>query len=144
MKKFIFLFSLLALVTTESFATDTPVPTVVLHSFYAMFKHTNDVVWKQENGLTIASFTLGGQQKFAYYSDTNKLLVVAEPVALENLPEELQESLHYSYRRFDVAELYKMQTSTDTTYSAVLENAKRKIFVKSAGATWEELKAEKK
>lgn len=144
MKQLLLLFCLAILGTNQSEAKETPVPSVILHSFFSQFKSATDVCWSQTDAFTIASFSDKKHKKFAYYSRSNDLILVAEPIVAESLPSNLQEEIESMYKQYATVDVFKLDENGNTTYSAVVENDKHKIFLKSTGNYWEEVKLVKK
>jgi len=144
MKQLLLLLCLAILGTNPLEAKETPIPSVILHSFFSKFKSATDVCWSQNNGFTVASFSVDHHKKFAYYSHSNELILVAEPITADRLPSNLQEEIESMYKHYATVDVYKLDENGNTTYSAVVENEKRKIFLKSAGNYWEEVKLVKK
>lgn len=137
MKHILLIFYFVIIISGRSHANDKPIPTPMLHSFYSTFTDAQDVRWEQSGKLTLASFILHGKKKFAYYNDLSELIIVADPIALEELPETLRESVHKSFGRYMISEIFKLKDAQGISYHIILASPKEKLFVKSNGRNWE-------
>ena len=144
MKQILIVFSFIVLGLSQSKANETPIPSVVLQSFFKTFSKASDVSWEQTNGFTVAAFTMDGHKQYAYYNDANELVVTAEPISSESLPDELQSDLKASYSKYLVVDVYRFKIGNEISYRAVVENSKRKIFLQSFNNTWDEARLIKK
>lgn len=144
MKQILVLFFLALFGINAAKATETPIPTAVLHSFFNTFKTAADVSWEQKSGFTVASFTINHHKQYAYYNEANELTIIAEPIAADQLPSGLQKELASMYKRYATVDIFKMVENGAITYSAIVENQKLRIILKSPGMFWEEAKLVKK
>lgn len=141
MKHILFAVAFFASIVTKSNATDTPIPSPVLYSFYGSFANAQDVSWEQNGRLTVASFTLQGQKKFAYFNEAARLVIVAEPITVNELPADLQASLRDNYGRYTVSDAFKLKSAHVTTYSIVLVSVWEKLFLRNSNDGWEVVKS---
>lgn len=144
MKQIFILLCFVAFSATKIQARETPIPSVILHSFYAKFAEASNVSWEQADGFTVASFTFYGAKKYAYYNEANELIVTADPISADQLPGELEANLTNLLRHYTVTEIFRMQTANGTSYSAIVESAKRKLYLKSFADAWEVTKSVRK
>jgi hypothetical protein len=144
MKKIVITLSLMLAVIAQSFAADPTVSASLQKEFEARFARAKDVSWSQAEGFSVAAFTQYGKKLFAYFNSSNELVVVAEPINLQMLPEEALASLVEEHPDYTIAEVYKMRSDDGVRYHAVLKNEKEKVFVTSTGKQWAVAKRIKK
>lgn len=137
MKHFLFILSFFALLSHHSHANDALIPTPLLQSFYSSFTDAEDVRWEKAGKLTVASFFSQGKKKFAYYNQSAELVVLAELISVDQLPENMRRSFQQNFGRQTVSDLFLLKDAQGISYHAIFETAKDKIFVKSTDESWE-------
>jgi hypothetical protein len=147
MKKFII--ALAALFTTAAgFAKGNDngmVDRKVLEAFRKDFTAANNVSWETGKDYLQATFTINGQTLFAFYSEEGEQVGVAKNMLSTQLPAVLYNDLKNNYGDFWITELFEMTTASGTSYYMTLENAGKRIVVKSDGSTdWSLYKKERK
>ena len=140
MKRIIITLGLFALTISQSFAADPTVSTAVVKSFEARFANATDVSWSEADGYAIAAFTQNGVRRYAYYNQAAELVVVAQPITIRQLSEDLQFSLEENFSGYEVNELYKMKNEDGTRYYGVLKNKKESIIINGVSGEWEIVK----
>lgn len=144
MKQVIIILAFLAMALSKSFAADPAVSNDVLKSFQSTFSAAKEVSWSQAEGFYIASFFLNGKKKYAYYNQSGELVVVVEPITMNQLSVELQADIIEQFSYAYVREVYKMKDNSGVRYYAVLETEKEKLIVNATGDVWEVAKKSKK
>lgn len=144
MKKIVITLSLMLAAIAQSFAADPNVSASLKKEFESRFARAKEVSWSQAGGFSVASFTQYGKKLFAYFNSNNELVVVAEPITMQMLPEEAFASLVEDHADYTIVEVYKMKSDDGVRYHAVLENGKEKMIVESGGETWMVAKRTKK
>jgi len=144
MKQVIIILGFLFITAGKSIAADPSVSSEVLKSFQTTFAAAKEVSWSQAEGFYIASFQLNGKKKHAYYNQSAELVVVAEPISMNQLTDELQANISERFSHAFVREVYKLKDNAGIRYYAVLETEKEKIIVNASGDVWEVAKRSKK
>jgi hypothetical protein len=134
---FLSLTVLLMFISATSFASDVTVPNVIVRSFESTFVDAKNVSWKEADGFTIASFTSGGTQRYAYYSESGELVVVAQPISINELTDGQKVSLQKNYEKYTITEVYKLENSEGTRHYVVVESSDRKLILCAQGNKWE-------
>lgn len=128
MKRLFFAFTLAAcLAGLSGFASENNVPDAV-HSFFQEFKKAENVSWTEVDGMLRIGFTLDGHQKFAYYSNSN-LVVLATQIQVKDLPAKLKAQLA-KYSDFVVSEVYVLEQNKAKEYCVSLDNKSRNLLLK--------------
>ena len=144
MKRFFFILCFFTLISQVSRANDVLIPTALLQSFYGSFTDAEDVSWEKAGRLTVANFISQGKKKFAYFNESAELVVLAEPISVDQLPEELRNSFQQKFGKQTLSDFFLLKDAQGISYHAVFETAKDKLFVKSAGRSWDVEKHVKK
>lgn len=131
MKK-IFVILVAASFTLSSYAA--PVPSTITEAFKIEFSEAKDVKWHEYEEFIVASFTLEGKEKNAYYNYDGQLVVVAEVIAKRQLPKNLLNELDKYNNSSSV--VYKMENEAETSYFAVLKNDAGITILRSFGKKW--------
>jgi hypothetical protein len=128
MKRLIVTLGLAAcLIGFPSYANNKPVPDV-LESFYHTFRGAQSVSWTEVDGILRIGFTVDGQQHFAYYADS-ELIVVAKEIKAEVLPLSLQNGLT-KYSGYTITQIYELEKNNTKEYCVVIDNASSHITLK--------------
>src|SRR5690348_13135255 len=111
----------------------------VVRSFHKEFTNAKDIKWEQKTGYVKVEFTMNDQVLFAYYDNDGKLTAIVRNIVSDQLPISLYTSLKKEYTGYWISELFEMAADDATTYYVTLENADKKIVLRSNGVdTWEE------
>lgn len=147
MKKqiFIFVFVLLAGIST-AFANDaTNVSSRVMNAFRRDFSGAQDVNWETGKDFTRATFNLGNQVMMAYYQIDGNLIAVTRNLLSTQLPINLLAEVKKNYQSYWISDLFEVATGVDSTYYITLQDADHIITLKSSGASgWTIYKKDRK
>jgi outer membrane lipoprotein-sorting protein len=141
MKRLFFAFTLAAcLFSVSSFAAESNTPDV-LQSFFKTFKKAENVSWSEVDGMLRIAFTLEGHQKYAYYSNSD-LIVLATQIQSADLPATLKDQLA-KYKDFVASEVYVLDHNGAKEYCISLEGKSENLLLKG-GKRWEVVAETKK
>jgi hypothetical protein len=145
MKRIIITLTLVfTLAATYSFASDVKVSSTIMQSFKARFADAENVSWSVTNGFYVAEFTSEDKKQYAYFNPAGELTVVAEPLTVNQLTKKQQSNLRKNYGDYSVIDVYKLTDNDDVKYFAVVENASKKIILKTTTSTWDVLQSSAK
>jgi hypothetical protein len=109
-----------------------------VRSFNKEFSNATNVKWEQKTGYVKVEFTMNDQVLFAYYDNDGKLTAVVRNIVSEQLPINLYTSLKTDYTGYWISELFEIASDDQTTYYVTLENADKKIVLRSNGVdSWD-------
>ena len=127
----------------SSFANDNVTPQA-LKSFRSSFKNATEVIWSVSNNYFKANFALNGQNVSAYYDTEGKMVALTRNISTLQLPLVLQTEIREKYDSYWVSDLFEVANDQGTTYYLTVENADKKIILKSSGADWSVYKKQAK
>lgn len=114
-------------------------------AFKKDFNGALNVKWESNKEFAKATFELGGQVMFAYYSTEGELMAVTRNISSSQLPFKLLADVKNNYNKSWIVDLFEISSNGETTYYITLENQDAKVTLKSQGsAGWEQFKKEKK
>ncbi|HWJ29035.1 MAG TPA: hypothetical protein VNS32_21000 [Flavisolibacter sp.] len=126
-----------SLFSLNSFANDhVNVAPAALNSFKASFKNASDVSWSVSSTYFKASFALNGQYVSAYFDGDGKMVAMTRNISSLQLPLVLQSELREKYQGYWVSDLFELANDQGTTYYITVENADKKIVLKSYSSGW--------
>src|SRR6476620_11197409 len=138
MKRIIITLTLVfALGSTYSFASDVKVSSTVIQSFKARFADAENISWSVTNGFYVAEFTSEDKKQYAYFNPAGELTVVAEPLTVNQLTKKQQANLHKDYSNYAIVDVYKLTDNDDVKYFVVVEDASKKIILKTTTSSWD-------
>jgi len=105
----------------------------VVKSFHREFANARNVKWEQKVGYVKVEFTLNDQVLFAYYNNEGQMTAVVRNIVSDQLPISLLTSLKRDYTGFWISELFEVAADEQTNYYVTLENADKKIVLRSSG-----------
>lgn len=108
----------------------------VLHSFQTTFTSAREVNWNVTSDLYKAAFTFNGQYITAFYNYDGHLVAVTRNIASNQLPIQLQTALKCTYSNYWISDLFEVSNDDGTSYYITVENADRKVVLKSVGNSW--------
>lgn len=147
MKKIFLSLAAVALMGISAFANgnDETVSQKTLTAFKSDFSNATNPVWEQKDGFIKATFTFNGQVMFAYYDNDGQLKAVVRNIVSDKLPLNLLTSLKNDYADYWITDLFEISADNETTYYVTVENAGKKVVLKSDGsAYWNVFSKEKK
>jgi len=105
----------------------------IVKSFHKEFINAKNIKWEQKTGYVKVEFTLNDQVLFAYYDNDGKLTAIVRNIVSDQLPISLLTSLKKEYTGYWISELFELASDDQTTYYVTLENADKKIVLRSSG-----------
>ena len=134
---------LLTACVSYSFATPTTTPTdevsgEIKASFHKEFRNAQIIGSEVRKNFTKLTFKMNDIVLFAFYSDNGQLLAVTRNILSSQLPISLQLNLKKSYGNYWITELFEINGEGQNCYYVTLENADKKLTLRSTGdETWE-------
>jgi hypothetical protein len=114
-------------------------------SFKREFKTAEIVNWDVTNQFTKVTFQMNGSIMFAFYSGTGELMAVTRNILSSQLPMTLAASLKDKYGDYWITDLFEINGDGSNCYYVTLENADRKIVLRSVGLdSWETYDTQRK
>lgn len=104
-------------------------------SFKRDFTNARNISWEQKQDYVKVTFSLNEQVLFAYYSYNGELQAVVRNIVSDQLPINLLTDLKKDYTDFWITDLFEIASDDQTTYYVTLENANKKIVLKSESAS---------
>ncbi len=147
MKKIFLSLAAVALMGISAFANgnDELVSQKTLAAFKSDFSNATHTTWEQKDGFIKATFSFNGQVLCAYYDNDGFLKAVVRNIISDQLPLNLLSSLKKDYADYWITDLFEISADNETTYYVTVENAGKKIVLKSDGASyWNVFSKEKK
>jgi hypothetical protein len=110
----------------------------VVKSFHTEFANAKNIKWEQKSNYVKVEFSLNDQVLFAYYDNDGKLTAIVRNIVSDQLPISLLTNLKKEYTGFWISELFEMASDDQTTYYVTLEDADKKIVLRSNGVdSWD-------
>jgi len=106
----------------------------VLNAFNNEFATAKEVKWTTTEAYYKADFVFNNQYIAAYYTMTGELMGITKNISSLDLPVSLQAKLKKDYSKYWISELFELSNNDGTTYYVTLENADKKIILKSTGS----------
>jgi hypothetical protein len=107
-------------------------------SFKREFKTAQIVNWDVTPRFTKVTFQIDGNIMFAFYSGAGELLAVTRNILSSQLPMTLAASLKDNYGDYWITDLFEIDGDGSNCYYITIENADRKIVLRSVGIDgWE-------
>jgi hypothetical protein len=117
---------------------ETDVNQLAVRSFHKDFVNAKNVRWEQKTGYVKVEFTMNDQVLYAYYNNDGQMTAVVRNIVSDQLPISLLTSLKRDYTGFWIPDLFEIAADDQTTYYVTLENADKKIVLRSNGIdSWE-------
>lgn len=117
---------------------ETDVNQLAVRSFHKEFVNARNIKWEQKVGYVKVEFTMNEQVLFAYYNNDGQLTAIVRNIVSDQLPISLLTTLKNDYTGFWISELFEIANDDQTTYYVSLENADKKIVLRSSGIdSWE-------
>ena len=138
MKKIIVILAMTLAVST-SFANTEPetVSGRALNTFNSEFVGATDATWAINKDFYQVTFTLDGQQMFAYYNKAGEFLAVSQNISSVQLPNSLKKGLKKVMSSRWITDLFEITNNDQTSWYVTIESADEKIVLKSDnGGKW--------
>ena len=104
-------------------------------SFKKDFTNARNISWEQKQDYVKVTFSINDQVLFAYYNNNGELQAVVRNIVSEQLPINLLTDLKKDYNDYWISDLFEIASEDQTTYYVTLENANKKIVLKSDGTS---------
>ena len=131
-KKITGLFIMAMLLMNVGFANTTnEVITTVQQAFNKEFGNATASNWSKKGDWYKASFSLNGQAMEAYFTEAGALIGVGRNLLSSQLPLSLQLSFKKDYTDYWITNVFEFANENGSTYYLELENADKKILLKS-------------
>jgi len=138
MKKIIITLAIIIKLTADTFAAEEKVNPAVLNAFNSKFRNAQQVTWVISDDYCKAAFNYYGTWMSAWYTSTGKFISVTRNFSSTELPLYLRNSLKTKYAGYWITDLVEESKKSGFSYYITIENADRKIVLKSkSGGDWE-------
>jgi hypothetical protein len=148
MKKISLSIAIVLMMGLSAFAAkneESDVNQTVVRSFHREFVNAKNVKWEQKVGYVKVEFTLNDQVLFAYYNNEGQMTALVRNIVSDQLPISLLTSLKRDYTGFWISELFEIAADEQTNYYVTLEDANKKIVLRSTGIdSWDVYSKSKK
>jgi hypothetical protein len=138
MKKIITILAM-TLVVSTSFASIKPetVNSQALNTFSSEFVGATGATWTINKDFYQVTFTLNGQQMFAYYNKAGEFLAVSQNISSVQLPNSLKKGLKKVMTNRWITDLFEITNNEQTSWYVTIESADEKIVLRSDnGGKW--------
>ena len=138
MKKIIAILGM-TLVVSTSFANTEPetVSSQALNTFNSEFVGATEATWTINKDFYQVTFTLDGQQMFAYYNKAGEFLAISQNISSVELPNSLKKGLKKVMGNCWITDLFEITNNDQTTWYVTIESADEKVVLKSDnGGKW--------
>ena len=138
MKKIITILAMTLIVST-SFASIEPqtVSGQALNTFNSEFVGATDATWTINKDFYQVSFTLDGQQLFAYYNKSGEFMAVSQNISSVQLSNYLKKGLKKVMSNRWITDLFEITNNDQTSWYVTIESADEKIVLRSDnGGKW--------
>jgi hypothetical protein len=122
---------------SSSFATPAGDLDNINASFHKDFRKAELLATNVTGNYTKLTFKMNGMVLFAFYSGDGKLLAVIHNIVSTQLPLQLQMNLRRNYADYWISDLFECDAEGSTSYFLTIENADRKVTLKSNDGNWE-------
>jgi len=106
---------------------------MAVRSFNKDFVNAKNAKWEQKGDYVKVTFTMNDQVMFGYYNNEGTLTAVVRNIVSDQLPISLLTSLKNEYTGFWISDLFEIASNDQTAYYVTLENADKKIVLRSNG-----------
>lgn len=144
MKRLFVAAGLLAIVSTTSAFSADKIPAAVMISFEQNFSKATQVVYTEINEMVRVEFFHGNEKNVAYYNSTGDLIVLTQPITLEQLPISLQEDLKKRYSDYSISDVQLFRKDGRVEYFVFADSAKKHLILNAPGSRWRIFKISKK
>jgi len=138
MKKIITILAMTLIVST-SFASIEPqtVNGQALNTFNSEFVGATDATWTINKDFYQVSFTLDGQQMFAYYNKSGEFMAVSQNISSVQLSNYLKKGLKKVMSNRWITDLFEITNNDQISWYVTIESADEKIVLRSDnGGKW--------
>ncbi len=136
MKKSILSIAVLLMIGISAFAVkddEANVNQLAVKSFHKDFASAKNIKWEQKVNYVKVEFTLNDQVLYAYYNNEGQNTAIVRNIVSDQLPISLLTTLKKDYTGFWISDLFEVAVDEQTNYYVTLENADKKIVLRSSG-----------
>ncbi|MES1159355.1 MAG: hypothetical protein ABUM51_01225 [Bacteroidota bacterium] len=139
MKKVILSLATVLMIGISAFASkNDEVNQLAVSNFNKEFINAKNIVWEQKQDYLKVTFSMNEQVLFAYYNNNGDLQAIVRNIVSTQLPINLLTDLKKDYSGFWISDLFEIASDDQTSYYVTLENADKKIVLRSNGAaSWD-------
>jgi hypothetical protein len=105
--------------------------------FHKDFQQAELLDTKTGTNFTRFTFKFNGTVLTAYYSGTGELLAVTHNITSSQLPLPLLMQVKRNYANYWISDLFELNANGESNYYITLENADKKITLRSSDLNWE-------
>ena len=106
---------------------------LAVKSFHRDFASAKNIKWEQKVNYVKVEFTLNDQVLYAYYNNEGQNTAIVRNIVSDQLPINLLTTLKKDYTGFWISDLFEVAVDEQTNYYVTLENADKKIVLRSSG-----------
>lgn len=132
-KRIVILAAFFILGLSASYAKDGRIPDPVASEFGTHFSNARNVKWEQIGSYYRVTFDELGTTLFAFYTEDADLMGIANYELSDKLPASLRSEIKNKYGDYWITDLFRYSVKDTRGYFIELENADRKIMLKSDG-----------
>jgi hypothetical protein len=146
LKSLVLSFVLIAVVNSTFATIGGDENSAVSKNFQKEFSMAENVNWSVTGNMRKATFTMNGQEWYAYYSEAGQRLALARNISVTNLPINLLNEVRSDYKGYWITEAFEMsKDENDTAFYVAVENADKKVVLKSLNLSeWTVIKSTNK
>jgi hypothetical protein len=139
MKKVILSLATVLMIGISAFASkNDEVNQLAVNNFHKEFINAQNIVWEQKQDYLKVTFSINEQVLFAYYNNNGDLQAIVRNIVSTQLPINLLTDLKKDYSGFWISDLFEIASDDQTSYYVTLENADKKIVLRSNGTeSWD-------
>lgn len=104
--------------------------------FHKDFRQAEILASTQGATFTRITFKMNAMILDAYYSNQGELLAVTHNIVSSQLPISLLLQLKRNYANYWISDLFELSANSETSYYITLENADKKITLRSGDNNW--------
>jgi len=139
---------MIAVMSVSAFAAKAEGPEIsqqVIRAFHKQFANAKNIKWEEKGDHVKVEFSLNDQVFFAYYNNNGDLTAVVRNIISTQLPIKLLTELKSGYADLWITDLFEVASDNESTYYITLEDADKKIVLRSGGTSgWQEYARSKK
>jgi hypothetical protein len=106
-------------------------------SFRKDFSQADLLSTSTNDNYTKFTFKLNGAVLTAFYTNKGELLAITHNITSTQLPLTLLLQIKKNYADYWISDLFELNANGDTNYYITLENADKKVTLRSSENTWE-------
>lgn len=105
----------------------------VLRTFQKEFANAERISWSTTGPLAKATFTIGGQEWYAFYSEAGKRVALGRNIHISHLPINLITDVNVTYfqKGYWATAAFEVSKDDESAFYMSVENADEKLLLKS-------------